>query len=598
MSSSKAGTKGVPQSRSMSTKIGGIALIFVILTAALLTTLSVEGMEGITNSTYTSYVADIAKTAAKAVDAEMRRFDTNEVAMQNAMHGGSGELSNEQIKDAEYNLFSKTLGDVNISGVEGSYAYYVDHDGIMIYHPNKDKIGESVENDAVKGIVERLKKGETPQSIGSGSVTYMYNNEKKYAGYSFTGSGNIVVITADYGLVMKPINKTRNTLVIVIIIITLLAGLLLTFIIHKMIKPLTEVMNAINRTADFEFSTNAQNTARRKQLMKRGDEISAIMESVHSMRQSLRDIIARIQNSSDNINTSVESLQTVTDKINSMCTDNSATSEELAAEMEETSATTENINEQIKQMKNDAEAVNQLADEGTAMSDEIMVRVNDLRTGTIKSAEETDKVLVSVHAKADKAIEDSKSVDKINELTSAIKDIASQTSLLSLNASIEAARAGEAGRGFAVVADEISKLAGQTSETVGKIEEIIDEVNGAVSEMTGCISETSDFLENKIKPDYSNFTGVMDQYSSDAGKFKESLAAIQQSMENLNENVASITDAVEGISTTINDSAQGVTDIAEKTTDMVGETGSATELVGNCKDATSELEDIVRLFKM
>ena len=67
----------------------------------------------------------------------------------------------------------------------------------------------------------------------------------------------------------------------------------------------SSVMNAINRTADFEFSTNAQNTARRKQLMKRGDEISAIMESVHSMRQSLRDIIARIQNSSDNINTSV-----------------------------------------------------------------------------------------------------------------------------------------------------------------------------------------------------------------------------------------------------------------------------------------------------
>ena len=68
--------------------------------------------------------------------------------------------------------------------------------------------------------------------------------------------------------------------------------------------------------------------------------------------------------------------------------------------------------------------------------------------------------------KADAAVEQSKAVQKINDLTNEIKEISSQTNLLALNANIEAARAGEAGRGFAVVASEIGSLASQTLSTV------------------------------------------------------------------------------------------------------------------------------------
>lgn len=587
--------------RSMVVKLVCIAVIFLALTATMINIVSGSRMRHSMNSTYEAYFSDVAHTAAKAVDAELRRFDTKPgtsmADLGSSITGKQGMTEEESIKTM-YDLFNKTLGDVNISGIKGSYAYLVGQDGTMIYHPTEDKIGKPVDNAAVKGIVARLQAGEKPQDIGSGTVTYMFNGAKKYAGYSFTMAGNILIVTGDYALAMKPVGETVSLLILIAIITTVIAAVVMSFFIIALIKPLNEVVNAIDKTAKFDFRTDRTEGERMKKLAGRKDELAAIIDAVYIMRTSLTEIIGRIRENSANIDSGIEALQTATNKINSMCTDNSATSEELAAEMQETSATTENISEQIKQMKEDANEVDKLAGDGTQMSDEIMNRVGGLRNETVKSAEETDKMLIGVRERADKAIADSKAVDKINELTNAIKEIASQTSLLSLNASIEAARAGEAGKGFAVVADEISKLAGQTSDTVSKIEDIIGEVNKAVAEMTGCISDTSDFLEKKIKPDYAHFTETMDQYNADADKFKQSLSTIQSSMDNLSQSVSIVTEAIEGINTTINDSAQGVTDIAQKTTDMVGETSGATDKAESCRKATADLEETVKVFHL
>ena len=86
------------------------------------------------------------------------------------------------------------------------------------------------------------------------------------------------------------------------------------------------------------------------------------------------------------------------------------------------------------------------------------------------------EMYTNVKEKSEKAIEGSKAVEKINELTNTIMEISSQTGLLALNASIEAARAGEAGRGFAVVAKEVGGLAAQSTKSSKDITDTVEHV--------------------------------------------------------------------------------------------------------------------------
>ncbi|MBQ6972305.1 MAG: methyl-accepting chemotaxis protein [Synergistaceae bacterium] len=109
------------------------------------------------------------------------------------------------IVTADYSEFMKIdydtlLGNIRIDGVEGSYAYMVSPEGTMLWHTDTPKIGRPVENDAVKGLVAAIKSG---RRVEDGYIVYQYRGAAKMAGYSFTDTGNIVVVTADYDRMVK-----------------------------------------------------------------------------------------------------------------------------------------------------------------------------------------------------------------------------------------------------------------------------------------------------------------------------------------------------------------------------------------------------------
>ena len=483
------------------------------------------------------------------------------------------------------------MQDMSMEGVPSAYGYLVDSDGTMLYHPTADKIGKSVENEVVKGVVSQLQSGNIPQDA---VVTYNFNGTVKYAAYALTSDHKIVVMSADKGEIMEPITNMVWLMQItmgVCLIICCLAAWLLTNMITKPIHQLTYI---ITRTANFDFTHNANS----RRLYSRKDEIGIMAAEMHIMRKNLREMVASIQDAGQKINENVSELNEVTDTVNQMCSDNSATSQQLAAGMQETAATTVTINENVSQIKGEAETINAMAEEGAKNSETVMDRALQLRTKTVTASNKTMDIYNSVKEKAEKAIEGSKAVEKINELTGTIMEISSQTGLLALNASIEAARAGEAGKGFAVVATEIGSLADQTSQAIANISAIVKEVNEAVGNMSECLEETTEFLEKSVSADYKEFEQVSEQYKDDANVFKNSMEGIKTSMAQLAGAIEQIASALSGINDTVGESSVGVTDIAEKTSGMVEKTSSATDKVKECYQCVDELRDIVTKFTL
>ena len=495
---------------------------------------------------------------------------------------------------ADYDTFMQIdydtlIGEIEISGVDGSYAYMVAPDGTMLYHSNPDKIGQPVENAAVKDIVARLEAG---QKVEPDAVVYEYKGADKLAGYAFTSKGNIIVVTADYATFMKPAMKLRNKLIVISVIFVLVFSILGTIIVSAMLRGLEKLVPSISSAASLDLRRNAKT----EQLSKRKDEIGVIAREIQQMQENLSGIIGSISNATDSIDTNVDELLNLSNGVNGKCEENFHTTESLAASMEETSASTIVISENINEMQRQSKNIEETTLKGADMSKEIMERASKLHASTDNATKNTKNIYQSVKQKAAIAIEAADAVNKINELTDTVMEISSQTSLLALNASIEAARAGESGRGFAVVATEISHLAEQTSGTVTDINKIVSEVNIAVSNMTDCLRESISFLEKNVIEDYDNFAKVSVQYQEDADNFKDTMDSIKSGIITLNENLSAVMESISEISNTMSEAATGISDITGKTSEMVYEANETSSKSGDCKEYVDSLNNIVNRF--
>lgn len=327
------------------------------------------------------------------------------------------------------------------------------------------------------------------------------------------------------------------------------------------------------------------------------DEVGQLVAGVNGFIGHLQDIMKKIQGNSVDIMESVESTLSNVNNSNQNAESVSATMEELAASMEEVSATLDHIANDSDELANTVQAMTGEAANGSEMIQGIKRKAEEVNRDTVESKNAADHMIIEIRKTMEDAVEESRSVEKINKLTGDILSISSQTNLLALNASIEAARAGEAGRGFAVVADEIRVLADNSRDTANNIQDISQMVTEAVDKLAKNAENMLEFIENKVMRDYDSFVGVANQYYDDADNMNRILTTFADNMANMEMTMQTINEGISNITTAVDESARGITDAAENAGSLVAAIDQIRTEAQTNQDISYQLSQEVKKFK-
>lgn len=327
------------------------------------------------------------------------------------------------------------------------------------------------------------------------------------------------------------------------------------------------------------------------------DEIGQMVRGFNQFIDVLRNLIEKIKNGSGELEHTAISVDNGVRAAGDKITDTSATMEQLAASMQEVSATVVNITENIESIRSDITVMADKTGEGLERVDNIRQKAESMKIDATESQKSANDMVARISEELSTAIEQSKQVEKINELTNEILSISSQTNLLALNASIEAARAGEAGKGFAVVADEIRKLADESRNTANGIQDISKMVTESVENLAGNADKMLDFVNKDVLEDYKGMVESGETYNDDATQMNEMMQELQNVAENLRRAANEISEAADGVSNAVNQSATGVSNAAEYTSELAGHMTGINESVEKNMNIAESLKNEVAGFQ-
>lgn len=388
---------------------------------------------------------------------------------------------------------------------------------------------------------------------------------------------------------IRQINYICSGVVVFIILVMVL-------IVYKtIVRPTKKSGEQIRQISD-KISKNEGDLTERI-MVRYGDEVGQMAMGMNGFLDQLQNVMQNLKSEADNMTSSAQAVLDSVDSSTANADNVSAAMQQMAASMEEIAATLSTITSGSDAILAEVQNMVDSASGGVDLVHEIKDRAQNLHAETISGKNETSGRIVEIRGMVEDAVEESRSAEKITELTGEILDIASQTNLLALNASIEAARAGEAGKGFAVVADEIRQLADSSRETANNIQEISKLVIGSVEKLASNSQNMLAFIDEKVMQDYDGFVKVVEQYEADADSINEVLGQFAAKTDEIRNTVEDMNNGINDISTAIDENAQDVTGVAQNAVSLVEAMNKIQAETENNQAISQQLNEQVNRFK-
>lgn len=381
---------------------------------------------------------------------------------------------------------------------------------------------------------------------------------------------------------------------IVIIISVILIIVAIYCVMKYVIKPIIATNKDIRDIIDGIDNGEGDLTKRVRVIS--NDEIADLGNGINLFMDKLQEILKLIIENTNYMENVVAEVDGSVVKSNDSASDLSAMTEELSATMQDVGLSVNTINDNADNILKDVEIIATKSDNINQFSKEMKANAekieSDARYNMVQTGEKVGNILDVLN----KAIEDSKSVDQVNNLTNDILNISSQTNLLALNASIEAARAGEAGKGFAVVADEIRQLADSSRETANKIQSINSVVVAAVNNLSDNANNLVSYLQQTILPEFQTFVDGGVKYKENASYIENAMDEFVEKTDVLKKNMDEIAHSINTITTVVDDGAAGVNNAAISTQDLVEDIVNISNKMIENKGIAQNLKNSTNIF--
>ncbi len=526
------------------------------------------------------------------VEKSIKEVNKNYVADLAISYGESVDI-NIALNGLDKALLPETLGlmlaDVGLEGVESSYIYVVSPDGTMLYHPTPEKIGQPVENAAVKRVVSEISAG---KQVKNEVIQYEFKGAQKYAGvYVNDEQQYILVCTADEDELLSAVNEVKHSgvvrFVIVFIISVLLSGVLTTLII----MPLNNISEFTLKAATMDLSINAEQS----RLNERHDEAGRMSRALSRLLEEMSRVVGEIKSKSDNVMNAAEALNTDAKETATTIEQVENAVNEIAqgasSQAEETQKATENVmimGNMVSETHNEVKKLLKYAENMKDSTDYAKNILTQLEEVNRRAEEYIDVIANQTNTTNESAL-------RISEATKLITSIAEETNLLSLNASIEAARAGEQGRGFAVVAAEIQKLAEQSNESARQIEDIIQVLLSDSEKAVETMYDVKEIIRAQSEQVEQTDT-AFDQINDGVNQSIEGINRISEKAEQLDEARVNVVDVVQNLTAIAEENAAG----AQETSASVAEVTSIVDDISSksqaLKEIAKELDESMDIF--
>lgn len=450
-------------------------------------------------------------------------------------------------------------------------------------------LGTKASDAVIQAVINEGKNYETDSVV--------INGETYYAFYmpALDASGKCVgMVFAGQPATEANARINRSSLMILGIaaFVLIIALLVCAKIASAIARVIVQTETLLSSLADGELNLTVN-----ERILRRSDEIGVMGHAVKRLLDELQSIIGSIKKNTDtlmrqgdNLETMASQTSTTADEISSAVEDISKGAVAMAEDIESATGQVANMGAIIEKIADSVKELDNLSEQMHESDVEASRIINELSESNDRTTDAIKKIEVSVHTTND-------SVTRIQDAVNLIASIASETSLLALNASIEAARAGEAGRGFAVVATQISKLSEDSAQSTKTIEDIIHQLTVDSEASVRIMNEVNEIIleqQQKLVQTREKF----DVVSTGIENSRKESSVISSQADECNSERGRVVDVIQNLSAVSEENAASTQETTASMQELNATINLLAEAAGELKSMAQVLEENVAFFKL